>query len=79
MKSISVICFTLLLSAGNVFGVEKIEPIILEPIKIEAIKVQTECPQDSKFAGETVPEWVVGEESIEYFCNSDGDELEEAE
>lgn len=79
MKSLSVMCFTLLVSSVYASEVEKIEPIILEPSKIETIKVQAECPQGSKFAGEKLPEWVVGEESIEYFCNSSEDETELAE
>ena len=75
MKSLKLICFTLLLSAGYASGVEKVEPIIVEPQKIETIEVVTNCPEGSKYAGEKIPEWVVGEESISYFCNSEDESV----
>ena len=75
MKSLIVICFSLLLNTGYASGVEKVEPIILEPQKIETIEVVTVCPDDSKYAGEKIPEWVVGEESISYFCNSEDESI----
>ncbi|MEM7401144.1 MAG: hypothetical protein AAF304_04255 [Pseudomonadota bacterium] len=79
MKSLSVMCITFLVSSVYASEVEKIEPIIIEPSKIETIEVQAECPQGSQHAGEILPEWVIGEESIEYFCNSNEEETELAE
>ena len=75
MKSLRVICFTLLLCTGYASGVEKVEPIIVEPQKIETIEVVTVCPDGSKYAGEKIPGWVVGEESINYFCNSEDESV----
>lgn len=75
MKSFKVICITFFLSTGYLSAVDKIEPIILEPEKIETIEVVKVCPEESKFAGEKIPDWVVGEESINYFCNSEDESI----
>jgi len=79
MKSSKLLCLLLLFNAGYAHSVEKIKPIIVEPIEVKAIEVEQECPQGSKYAGETLPEWVSGKEAIEFYCNSSEEESELAE
>jgi len=79
MKSYKILCVLFLLNAGYAHGVDKISPIIVEPIEIKAIEAEQECPQGSKYAGETLPDWVSGKESIEFYCNASEEESEIAE